>query len=401
MSKISAGTTTATGLVQTSDTTGNLELQTNNGTTAVTFDTSQNASFAGDISVQGGNYLSSQPSFRNIIINGDMRIAQRATSVANISSGGTYHTVDRFCTVLASAGTWTQTQSTDVPSGQGFSMSLKMQCTTASASLATGAYNSIQHYVEGQNLQHLEYGTSSAKTTTLSFWVKSNKTGTYVVQFLQPDAPTLRVIVKSYTISSADTWEKKTITIDADTAGTISDDYGNGLQIRFGLAFGSDYTSGTLQTSWGDYTGSDFAVGQVNLADSTSNYFNITGIQLEVGSQATPFERRPYDVELKRCERYYQKYINQTLSAYWTTGVMGIPFKTEMRSSPTVYWEYGGTPYRVYRIQDAVQTTLSGSSVPVSTTGMMYIYNSASTWAQSGSTITGVSVALLTFDAEI
>jgi len=359
MSKISSGTTTATGLVQTSDTTGNLELQTNNGTTAVTFDTNQNASFAGDVSINNGNYLSSQPTFRNLIINGDMRIAQRGTSVSGISSGGTYHTVDRFTTVIGSAGTWTQTQSTDVPTGQGFSTSLKMQCTTADASLASGAYNSIQHYIEAQNLQHLKYGTANAESLTLSFWVKSNKTGTYVAQFLQDDSTGTRTIVKSYTIDSADTWEKKTITIEGDTAGQINNDNGIGLQVRLVFAMGSDYTTGTLQTTWGPLVSANFAVGQTNLADSTSNYINLTGLQLEVGDTATPFEHRPYDVELARCERYYQKnYLMEDAPGVSTSGentrymhgssdgsnngAAGVFWRCRMRATPTVTWYTDG-----------------------------------------------------------
>ena len=373
MSKISSGTTTATGLVQTSDTTGNLELQTNNGTTAVTFDTNQNASFAGDVSINNGNYLSSQPTFRNLIINGDMRIAQRGTSVSGISSGGTYHTVDRFTTVIGSAGTWTQTQSTDVPTGQGFSTSLKMQCTTADASLASGAYNSIQHYIEAQNLQHLKYGTANAESLTLSFWVKSNKTGTYVAQFLQDDSTGTRTIVKSYTIDSADTWEKKTITIEGDTAGQINNDNGIGLQVRLAFAMGSDYTTGTLQTTWGPLVSANFAVGQVNLADSTSNYINITGVQLEVGDTATPFEHRPYDVELARCQRYYEKsyavttapagsdyYIQQVnpLNRGGGTGAVGYPiyYKVTKRANPTV------TPYTYDGTSGQWHTGVIGSS---------------------------------------
>ena len=269
---------------------------------------------------------------KNLIINGNMQIAQRGTSATGISSGGTYHTIDRFVTVLASAGTWTQTQDNDVPTGQGFAKSLKMQCTTANASLASGAYNSIQHFIEAQNLQHLKYGTSSAESLTVSFWVKSNKTGTYVVQFLQDDSVGLRTIVKSYTISNADTWEKKTITIEGDTAGVINNDNGSGLQVRFGLAFGSAFTSGTLQTSWSPLVNANFAVGQVNLADSTSNYINITGVQLEVGTEATPFENRMYSTELAMCQRYFVNALSGTNDAYGVFGMGQNNTATEIRA---------------------------------------------------------------------
>ena len=148
--------------------------------------------------------------FRNLIINGDMSIAQRSTSTSSITGNG-YHTIDRFQTINTSLGTWTQSQSTDVPSGQGFAKSLKMDCTTADASPSSSDLLQLRTAFEGQNLQYLNFGTSSAKSLTLSFWVKSNKTGTYTMVFFHRDAT--KQFSKSYTISSANTWEKKTITV--------------------------------------------------------------------------------------------------------------------------------------------------------------------------------------------
>ena len=237
--------------------------------------------------------------FRNIIINGDMSIAQRATSVTGITSGA-YRTADRFYLNMGTAGTWTNTISTDVPTGQGFAKSFKLDCTTANASLSAGSYMTIQQRFEGQNLQYLKKGTSSAESLTLSFWVKSNKTGTYIA--LLKDNDNGRDISKSYTISSADTWEKKTITYAGDTTGALGNDNGASLMVYFWLVAGSTYQSGSLQTSW-DST-DDSAVGQVNLADSTSNEFYITGVQLEAGEVASDFEFLPHDVNLRRCQRY-------------------------------------------------------------------------------------------------
>ena len=241
---------------------------------------------------------------KNLIINGDMRIAQRGTSQASITTSG-YYTVDRFLlTGGNSAGTWTQTQSTDVPTGQGFANSLKMQCTTANASLGSTAFFFIRQRIEAQNLQHIKKGTSSAESLTYSFWVKSNKTGTYIAEIFDDD--NVRQISKSYTIDTADTWEKKTITFVGDTSGVLPNDNGSGFSVGMWLVAGSDYTSnGTLNTSWASTNVPQRAVGQVNLADSTSNYINITGVQLEVGDTATPFEVMPYDMELQRCKRYY------------------------------------------------------------------------------------------------
>jgi hypothetical protein len=287
--------------------------------------------------------------FRNIIINGDMSIAQRGTSKASI--GFEYGTVDRFQTVQGSLGAFTQSQSTTVPSGQGFAKSLKMDCTTADASPSSGDELYIRQQIEGQNLQYLLKGTSSAKSLTVSFWVKSNKTGTYIVELFDNDNS--RHINKSYTISSASTWEKKTITYDGDTTGAFNNDNGSSLSLSFMLGAGSDFTSGTLQTSWGASTSANRQVGQVNLADSTSNEWYVTGVQLETGQVASDFEFLPHDVNLQRCERYFGKSYSQgtnpgtdtftgtVISRNYSTSdknqntFLG-SFKVNMRTVPTV-----------------------------------------------------------------
>ena len=228
--------------------------------------------------------------FRNIIINGDMSISQRSTSASSITSSG-YHALDRHRLAISSLGTWTISQSTDVPTGQGFGKSMKFDCTTADASPSAGDVMWVQHRIEGQNLQYLKKGTSSAEKTTLSFWVKSNKTGTYIAEL--EDTDNSRHIAKSYTISSSDTWEKKTITFDGDTTGTLTNDNNTSLELHLYLGAGTNYTSGTLATSWASNTDANRAVGQVNLADSTSNEWYVTGIQLETGSQASDFEFLP------------------------------------------------------------------------------------------------------------
>ena len=240
--------------------------------------------------------------FRNIIINGDMSVSQRSTSASSITSSG-YHSIDRFQTSASSIGTWTQSQSTDVPTGQGFAKSLKMDCTTADASPAASDNLIIIQKFEGQNLQYLKKGTSSAEQLTLSFWVKSNKTGTYIAGL--HDRDNSRIVSKSYTISSADTWEKKTITFPADTTGAFDNDNAGSLDIQMWLAAGSDFSGGTLATTWQSQTNANRAVGQVNLADSTSNEWYITGVQLEAGQVASDFEFLPNDVNLKRCQRYF------------------------------------------------------------------------------------------------
>jgi hypothetical protein len=249
-------------------------------------------------------------SFRNIIINGDMSIAQRSTSVTSISSGNTIHTCDRWKTYASSAGTWTQTQealTSGDPYTNGFATSLKLDCTTANSSLSSGSYLQIAQSIEAQNLQYIKKGTSNAEQLTASFWVKSTKTGTNILQFVSLDN-TVRICAKSYTINSSDTWEKKTITIPADTSSTgkIDNNNGEGMRMIFWIAAGTDYTSGTLATTWADTANANRAVGQINNADSTSNNFEITGVQLEVGTSASDFEFLPHDVNLKRCLRYFE-----------------------------------------------------------------------------------------------
>jgi len=251
------------------------------------------------------NKLSGNPSFRNIVINGDMQIAQRATSVASITTSG-YNTVDRFRTAITTLGTWTQSQSTNVPSGYGFASSLKMDCTTADASPSAGDLLFLQQRFEGQNLQYLKKGTANAQSLTASFWVNSTKTGTFIVELV--DQNNARSISKSYTVSVTNTWEFKTVTFAGDTTGAFTNDNAVSLDINFWLGAGSTYTSGTLATSWGTQTSANRAVGQVNIADSTSNDFLITGIQLEAGTSATDFEFLPIDVDLVRCQRYFQSY---------------------------------------------------------------------------------------------
>ncbi len=299
-----------------------------------------------DISSTAGitlNKISGNPSFRNIFINGDMQIAQRSTSVASITTSG-YNTVDRFRTAITTLGTWTQSQSTDVPSGYGFANSLKMDCTTADASPAASDVLFLQQRFEGQNLQYLKKGTASAVSLTASFWVKSTKTGTFIVELLDQDNS--RHICKSYTVNTTNTWEFKTITFAGDTTGAFTNDNGVSLDINFWLGAGTDATSGTLPTSWGSLVTANRAVGQVNIADSTSNDFLITGIQLEAGTSATDFEFLPIDVSLARCLRYFEKSYEYATVAGTATGV-GLVLSDGSYGAPTTVYLTGSYPYKI------------------------------------------------------
>ena len=280
-------------------------------------------------------------SFRNLIINGDMSLAQRGTSASSLTVGG-YRTVDRFLFGLATAGTWTMTQDTDVPSGQGFANSAKMSCTTANGSLSAGSFVTFQQRFEGRNLQYLKKGTANAESVTLSFWIKSNKTGTCVGELSDKD--NTRGISKSFTIDSANTWEKKTITYEGDTTGTLDNDNNGSLWLIMWLTAGTDYTSGTLATSWESTVNANRAVGaNINFADSISNYINITAIQLEVGTTASDFEFLPVDVNLNRCLRYFQRLYGTSGNASGLSGFYNSStsanfvniYRVEMRSGPT------------------------------------------------------------------
>jgi hypothetical protein len=239
---------------------------------------------------------------RNVIINGAMQIAQRGTSTASITLGG-YYTADRFAQTLSNLGTWTQSVENDAPTGSGFRKSLKVLCTTADASPAAGDITTITQLIEGQNVQQFAKGTSSAKQFSVSFWVKSNVTGTYIVNLY--DVDNTRSVSASYTISASATWEKKTITFPADTTGAFDNDNGGSLYCFFTLGAGSNFTSGTLNTTWQSATDANRMVGQTNLAAATNNYWQITGVQLEAGAVATPFEFEDYGVTLAKCQRYF------------------------------------------------------------------------------------------------
>jgi len=242
---------------------------------------------------------------RNMIINGAMQVSQRGTSSTGFVGASAYLTVDRFKLENGSSGTFTVTQATDAPTG--FANSLKFDCTTADSS---PDYFLIVHRMEGQNLQHLQKGTSSAKKTTLSFHVKSNKTGTYQVNLRDMDNS--RLIGATYSISSANTWEKKIVTFAGDTSGVLGNDNGNSLSLEWWLASGSTYNSGAVPTAWEAIANGDRAAGlNVAIGASTDDEFLITGVQLEVGEQATPFEHRSVGDELKSCQRFFCKSYNQ------------------------------------------------------------------------------------------
>ena len=287
--------------------------------------------------------------FKNLIINGAMTLAQRATSATTLAHA-TYKTIDRFSQNLtADSFVLTSEQSTDAPAG--FDYSLKIACTTADTSLAAGDRMMFYTRVEDKDLGHLEFGTAGAKSLTLSFYVKSNKTGTYQVNLWHNNAS--KFTSATYTIDSASTWERKTMTFHGDSSTLMGNDSAEALQVEMILLAGTNYTSGTINTS-STYasTGNTRAASQtVNIADSTSNTWQVTGMQLEAGTKASDFEHLPHYVNKKRCERYYQNSFDvgnipgtstdsddAELTTSWTDGNAPFPnpYRTEMRAAPTI-----------------------------------------------------------------
>jgi hypothetical protein len=262
----------------------------------------------------GNVYSDGALSNRNLIINGAMQVAQRGTSSTGVTGSG-YFAVDRFKIGLDTLGTHTLSQAADGPAG--FAKSYKIEVTTADAAPAAGDNFGLDQRFEGQNLQMLKKGTADAESVTLSFWVKSNKTGTYNVEF--EDITNARNIIGTYTVDVSGTWEYKTITFAGDTSGALIADSSLRVRVLWWLGSGTDFSSGTRNTSWAATVNANRAVGNVNLAATIGNYFQITGVQLEAGDTATPFEHRIYGQELALCKRYFRRFGNGG-----TRGVMGV-----------------------------------------------------------------------------
>ncbi len=276
---------------------------------------------------------------RNLMINGAMQVAQRGTSNTGVTSGG-YLNVDRFKYTLNSSGTFTISQSSIAP--EGFATSIGIECTTADAS---PNYLFIETPLEGQDLQTLKKGTSNAESITFSFYVRSSKTGTY--QLTVRDTDNSRQIGATYTIDAANTWERKIITFPGDTTGTLDNDNAKSMEMEWWLASGSTYNSGAVPTAWEAQANGDRAAGlTVNIGASTSDNFYITGIQMEVGEQATPFEHRSYADELARCQRYYYQTINGETSLHLNRNYNNSnkyygqhEYPVTMRATPTLSFE--------------------------------------------------------------
>ena len=282
----------------------------------------------------GNVYSDGALSNRNLIINGAMQVAQRGTSVSS-PTDGTF-LLDRFAVFRNGAGIVDMAQSSVAPDG--FKNSLLLTVSTADTSLGSSDFGGLRYVVEGHDIAQIGFGTANAKQITLSFYVRSSVAGTYSVSFRNSAGN--RYYAANYTINSADTWERKSITITADTSGTWVTDSGKGIDLRFCLWEGG-YSA--APDAWGDGN----IIGANNTTTSwiatTSNTFYITGVQLEVGDTATPFEHRSYGQELALCQRYFEIIGNASERTYIGGGLwysssrpyVGVKFKTTKRAAPS------------------------------------------------------------------
>ena len=365
--------------------------------------------FTGTTTLSGDLVPSTPLSNRNFIINGGMQIWQRASGTTTISNG--YHTADRYLFGEGNDGAYTS-EKHDMSLAEfnttGHKTALQLDVTTADTSLGASVYTYYCQRIEAQNLAPLRYGTANAKTITLSFWVKSNKTGVYTICFRKNDG-TVYYLIKEYTISSADTWEQKKITITptegsttliTNSGGEIDNNNGVGLELYFGLGYGSNYHA--TKDTWS--TNEDYSTSSaVNWMDSTSNNYYVTGIQLELGENATPFEHRSFGDELFRCSRYFQILQGQGQNVqigtayWWNNAELGatINLTVPLRGTITTHLPSGTNYYRWQAGSAYYTTSITGVSTGPTRSGngdntqiktlSPYAVSVSGTWGQAGS----------------
>jgi hypothetical protein len=323
---------------------------------------------------------SNNTTFRNRIINGGMVISQRnGTSATTVNTNDVY-TLDRFKCWASGGGVFTVTQSTTAPTG--FNNSALVTVTTADASIAAGDNYRFAQPIEGYNIADFGFGTASASTVTLSFWVRSSITGTFGGSLYSVSGT--RAYVFNYTINAANTWEQKTVTIAGDTSGTWGTTNSFGITVYFDLGSGSNYENAT--GSW--VAAEKFRTsGNATLISTLSNTWYVTGVQLEAGSTASPFEYRSYGVELALCQRYYWKVkgsdgpfctVSSGVSTAGTSARHHVPFLVTMRTQPTL--SIGGAVY----CYDGGNLTITSLSVLAGLNGALVDFTGSGGGATTG-----------------
>ena len=351
----------------------------------------------------GNAYDDGALSNRNMIINGAMQVAQRGTS-SSLSSGAIF-LIDRFQTYEGTGGSLNIEQSTTAPDD--FYYSSKWTVTSADTSLASGEQAWVRQRIEGNNMAHLGWGTSSAKTVTLSFWVRSSVTGTFAGSFQNSDGN--RVYPYTYSISSANTWEHKKVTLTGDTAGTWLKTNGNGCTIywSFGMATNLQGTAGAWAAS-----SARTASGETQLIANNGATFYLTGVQLEVGDTATPFEHRSYGEELAKCQRYFERldYSNTQFvsigSASSSTVAYAMLSYSTKRASPSITLPPSGTSGGALAFLTSAGGYPSGvgsHSIQLSSKTLARIYGSGYTGLNAGapSSLFTSGASSILIDAEL
>jgi hypothetical protein len=406
MSTIATGNTLTTGLVQTSDTTGNLVFQTNGTTTALTLATNQNATLANNVSVVGSVSSVNTFGFKNRIINGNMVIDQRnaGAATANTISG---YTLDRWYVQQSTTGKLiVQQNAGSVTPPTSYTKYLGITSQSA-YTVAAGDWYTLFQVIEGNNIADFAWGTASAKTVTLSFQVYSSLTGTFGGS-LRNQAGN-RSYPFSYSIPVANTWTTISVTIAGDTSGTWVTDNTGGIWVYFGLGVGTTYSSTSGAWAAGNYFS---ATGATSVVGTNGATFYITGVQLEVGLQATSFDFRSSTNELALCQRYYYKQSGATSYQRFGMGFVGagsttafyatVIFPVTMRAKPTsIDWTGNIGVWNGGAI--AAVSVISLESGSESTTSAVALSTSSGLTAQSPYILIGnaSSTAALAFSAEL
>ena len=307
------------------------------------------ANLIGNINAGGGGVN------RNVIINGAMNVAQRGTSStglgANTSATTRYQTIDRFGIDVegTTLGRYTMTQDSSAPSG--FANSLKLACTTADTSIGAAELVTLSQIVEGQNVQSFAKGTSDAKPFAVSFYVKGNASATYVCELF--DGDNSRHVAKTFSVTTD--WTRVELSFPADTTGAFDDDNAASLYLQIFLHAGSNFSSGTLPSTWASKTNANRAAGGSSFFDSTDRTFFITGVQLEVGQNPTSFEHEPFDVTLRKCHRYFENigytagtYVYAAAYAYSTTEIRAVQHYKAKRATPSFTFNNQGDVIAFY-----------------------------------------------------
>jgi len=350
---------------------------------------------------------------KNFVINGAFTVHQRKDINTTSTENDGYATADRFKPSASNTDNLAITQQvTNSSAPVGFENSYKFVVTTAESALASNELFRIMHFIEGLNLQHLNYGISSAKPVTLSFWVRSSLTGTYAVSMYADSGS--KIIGSTYTISSADTWEKKEITLVGDTAQAITNDNTEGLRLNWILMAGSDYT-GDSNASWVSYGSSKLAYGHTAAwGQSTDHDFYLAGVQLEIGEKATEFSHEPFETTLAKCQRYYLRRNSESGQVYTYFGAGHVSgagagrvyttFPVQMNHVPVLETSGTASDYTLFNVDtDALSSVPTITNASLNETGITCSDSGNNFTAGRGCNLIGNNTtdAFLAFESEL